>query len=403
MPRAEARPVVMICAATFWNGTTMLDHHLARELARYAEVIYLDPPTSVLTKWRNPAAGKASRGPWLESVGAGITVARPRVNPLMERRIGKPLALALTRRVMRRAVRRLGYRPVHAVVLPSLNPLFDVLGERYRVFYASDDLVAGAGLMGINDPALARRAARLPRQADVVAAVSPPLVDALRSLGVAALLIPNGVDVDHFATTMTARPPADIVAELAAATGRTSRVVGFVGHLGDRIDADLVAAVADRDCTVLLVGPRQRTSTPGRLDALLDRPNVCWIGPRDYTELPSVLAAADVWMVPYGDSDFNRASFPLKLLEYLAAGRRVVATDLPAVHWLQTDLVSVASTPNGFADAVQAALAEPLTAAESARRIEFAAGHGWAERVRLLAESIALTEAAEPARGERVG
>jgi glycosyltransferase involved in cell wall biosynthesis len=389
----------MICAATFWHGTTMLDHHLARELTRYAEVIYLDPPTSVLTKWRNPAAAKASQGPWLERVAAGITVARPRVNPLMERRIGKPLALALTRRTMRRAVRQLGSRPVHAVVLPSLNPLFDVLAERYRVFYASDDLVAGAGLMGIRDPALARQAARLPQQADVVAAVSQPLVDDLRSVGVDALLIPNGVDVEHFATTLTATPSAEVTAKLDGAR----RVVGFVGHLGDRIDAELLAAVADRDCTVLLVGPRQRTSTPGLLDALLARPNVCWVGPQDYADLPSVLAAADVWMVPYGDSDFNRASFPLKLLEYLAAGRRVVATDLPAVRWLDTDLVSVATTAAGFADAVQAAFAEPLTAAESALRIEFASRHGWSERVRLLAMSIALTEAATPARGERVG
>jgi teichuronic acid biosynthesis glycosyltransferase TuaH len=198
---------------------------------------------------------------------------------------------------------------------------------------------------------------------------------------------------------MTTFPSAEVAAKLNG----SSRVVGFVGHLGDRIDADLIAAVADRDCTVLLVGPRQRTSTPGLLDALLARPNVCWVGPQDYADLPSVLAAADVWMVPYGDTDFNRASFPLKLLEYLAAGRRVVATDLPAVRWLDTDLVSVAATASGFADAVQAALAEPLTAAESGRRVEFASRHGWPERVRLLAESIALTEAAVPARGERVG
>src|SRR5690349_17050047 len=98
----------MICAATFWNGPTMLDHHLARELAGYADVIYLDPPTSALTRWRNPHASAAAAGPQTEPVGPGITVVRPRVNPLMERRVGKPLALALTRRTMRRAVKALG-------------------------------------------------------------------------------------------------------------------------------------------------------------------------------------------------------------------------------------------------------------------------------------------------------
>jgi teichuronic acid biosynthesis glycosyltransferase TuaH len=293
---------------------------------------------------------------------------------------------------MRRAVKALGGRPVHAVVLPSLNPLFGVLRERFRVFYASDDLVAGAGLMGISDPALARQAAALPLQADVVVAVSPPLVDGLKTLGVDPVLIPNGVDVEHFARAMTSTPDPELIAQL----GETGQVVGFVGHLGDRIDVELLAAVADRDCTLLLVGPRQRTATPGLLDALLERPNVHWIGPRPYAELPTVLAAADVWLLPYGDSEFNRASFPLKLLEYLAAGRRVVATDLPAVRWLETDLVSVASTPAEFADAVTAALADPLTEAETEARSSFAAGHGWAERVRLLAERIALTDNARP-------
>ena len=388
-PAGPARPLVMICAATYWHATTMLDHHLARELARHAEVIYLEPPTSFLTRWRNPAAGEAFRHPERERVETSITVVRPRVNPLMERRVGKALALALTRRAMRRAVGGSGFtgagsRPVHAVVLMSLNPLFGVLKERFRVFYASDDLAAGAGLMGIHDPALPVRAVQLPRQADVVAAVSPPLVERLRAEGIKALLIPNGVDVAHFARTAITEPAADL-----AALG--SRVVGFVGHLGDRIDVDLVAAVAERDCAVLLVGPRQRTATGDRLDRLLSRPNVHWVGPRPYSELPSVLAAADVWMLPYGDSAFNRASFPLKLLEYLAAGRRVVATDLPAVRWLDTDLVQVARTPEDFAAAVQAALDDPLTAAESAGRREFASAHGWPRRIRTLTDRIALT------------
>lgn len=379
----EPQPLVMICAATYWHGPTMLDHHVARELARYADVIYLDPPTSFLTKWRNPVAGEASQLPWYERVAPGITVFRPRVNPLMERRWGKPLALALVRRTMRRAAARYGSRPVHAVVLMSLNPLFGVLGERFRVFYASDDLTAGAGLMGIHDHGLAAQAVGLPRQADVVAAVSPPLVERLWADGIDALLIPNGVDVAHFARTTTTQAAADL-----ETIG--PRVVGFVGHLGDRIDLDLVAAVADRDCSVLLVGPRQRGACRGGLERLLQRPNVHWVGPRPYAELPAVLAAADVWMLPYGDSDFNRASFPLKILEYLAAGRRVVATDLPAVRWLDTDLIEIASTPAMFADRVASSLNHPLTSGESSRRTAFAAGHGWSERVRPLAARIDL-------------
>ena len=389
MATSESRPLVMICAATYWHGTTMLDHHLARELARYADVIYLDPPTSFLTKWRNPAAGEASRRPRYEQVQDGITVVRPRVNPLMERRGGKLLALALTRLAMLRAARRFRPRPVHAVVLLSLNPLLGVLRERFRVFYASDDLAAGAELMGITDPHLAARAIRLPRQADVVAAVSATLVESLRAEGVPALLIPNGVQVEHFATAATVAPATDIA-------GLGPRLVGFVGHLGDRIDVDLIAAVADRQCTVVLVGPWPRSSRSGPLATLMERPNVHWVGPRSYAELPAVLAAAEVWMLPYADSEFNRASFPLKLLEYLAAGRRVVATDLPAVQWLDSELIVTAAGAKGFAAAVESELSRPWAVGEAAARTAFAAGHGWPERVRVLAERLFLTGPPDP-------
>ena len=80
----------------------------------------------------------------------------------------------------------------------------------------------------------------------------------------------------------------------------------------------------------------------------------------------------DVGVVPYRDSPFNRGSFPLKTLEYLAAGRAVVATDLPAVRWLATDLISVATTPPAFADQVDRFLAQPRTPDMLARRQTFA-------------------------------
>jgi len=128
----------------------------------------------------------------------------------------------------------------------------------------------------------------------------------------------------------------------------------------------------------------------------MERPNVHWVGPRSYAELPAVLAAAEVWMLPYADSEFNRASFPLKLLEYLAAGRRVVATDLPAVQWLDSELIVTAAGAKGFAAAVESELSRPWAVGEAAARTAFAAGHGWPERVRVLAERLFLTGPPDP-------
>ena len=62
---------------------------------------------------------------------------------------------------------------MRAVIVPSLNPLFGAVGEQYSVFYAGDDYVAGARLLGINPRRLERRARRQPVDADIVVGVSP--------------------------------------------------------------------------------------------------------------------------------------------------------------------------------------------------------------------------------------
>jgi teichuronic acid biosynthesis glycosyltransferase TuaH len=372
--------VVVICATTYWSGTRLLDQHIAEALTEYAPVLYVDPPTSVLSRFRNHEARVAAGPPGLTVLRPRLALLRPRVLPLKERPIGKQIALASVRRAVREATRTLGATRVQALIVPSLNPMFGTADERVSVFYAKDDYLAGAGLMGIRQRRLRTRAVRQPRDADVVVAVSPVLVDRYRELGIDAVLIPNGCDVDHFATVSA--PPSRPVPP----------VVGFVGHVSDRIDFDLLDAVASAGHELRIIGSRQETlRRVDRFEALTARPNVTWSGPVPYADLADELAGLTTCLLPYdNDSRFNRASFPLKVLEYLAAGRRVVATGLPAVQWLDTDLISVANTAGDFAAAVTESLRSPLGADEVARRRAFAAGHTWRERTRLLADALQL-------------
>jgi teichuronic acid biosynthesis glycosyltransferase TuaH len=106
--------------------------------------------------------------------------------------------------------------------------------------------------------------------------------------------------------------------------------------------------------------------------------------------MPAYLRVIDVGLTPYRDSDFNRASFPLKTLEYLAAGRDVVSTPLPATRWLGTDLIGVAAGPAGFAAAVTAALARPRTPEAAQRRQRFAREHSWDRRAKVLADLLGV-------------
>jgi teichuronic acid biosynthesis glycosyltransferase TuaH len=164
-------------------------------------------------------------------------------------------------------------------------------------------------------------------------------------------------------------------------------VAGFVGRINERTDLRLLEAIADRGRSLLLVGPKDPAFEPGRFEALRRRPNVRWVGLKPSGALPSYLQMMDVGLVPYRDSRFNRGSFPLKTLEYLAAGLPVVATDLPAIRWLATDLVCIAG-PASFADQVDRLLATPRTAAMRERRQAFAEQHGWARRAADIHDAI---------------
>jgi teichuronic acid biosynthesis glycosyltransferase TuaH len=148
-------------------------------------------------------------------------------------------------------------------------------------------------------------------------------------------------------------------------------------------------------------------------------------------DVPGYLAAIDIGITPYTSSEFNRASFPLKTLEYLAAGRPVVSSDLPGARWLHDDLaaadqapaeiMTLASTPAEFVSAVRRLAAQPgggvdpaLPGAldpaqpdggvaappggawEVARRDRcraFARRHSWARRADALAAAIGLRPA----------
>jgi teichuronic acid biosynthesis glycosyltransferase TuaH len=260
--------------------------------------------------------------------------------------------------------------------------LLDAVPTRQRLFYATDDFVAGAGLMGTDAAWLARRQRRQLELADTVVAISPALRDGWAESRPDIHMIPNGCEPEHYAGVDALPAPDDI---------RLPRpIAGFVGHMSERIDLAMLEAVAATGTSLLLVGPRQSTFEIARMDALLARPNVRWVGPKAFAELPPYLGAIDVGVTPYQRSDFNRASFPLKTLEYLAAGRPAVVSDLPAHRWLDTPHVSIAGSPEAFAARVLEVLAMPPDPAAAAERRAIATHHSWTARTAEIAALLGL-------------
>jgi teichuronic acid biosynthesis glycosyltransferase TuaH len=233
---------------------------------------------------------------------------------------------------------------------------------------------------------LLREQRRQANHADRVLVVTEHLGKRWQALGHKPILVPNGCDTERFSATDNAPWPGDV--------DLPGPIAGVFGHLSNRIDLKILEAVADRGLSLILVGTVQSGFS---LERLLARPNVRYLGPKPFDLMPSYLRAIDVGLTPYAASAFNQASFPMKTLEYLAAGRATVSTDLPAARWLASDLIGIAQTPEGFADAVERAMAVPRTPKLVQERQAFALRHSWLARAEQFAGVLGLVDHANQA------
>ena len=372
--------LVVLCAANNYDGIKLADQHMAEELSRLRPVLYVDPPLSIITAWTSPEAARSLVKPKLQYLSDRLARLTPVVQPFPTRRGMTVITNSLLRILLRRATTRLGGTVSAVVSAWPLHPIFGSCRERTRIYWAQDDFVGGAALLGLDAQLLKSTELRVAAKADAIVAANPLVNERWREFGSVSHLIPFGVDTH----------PYRAVEKMMMPPGITLRrpIAGFIGHINDRMDLALLEEIADRGRSLLLVGPRKSTYEPARWDALVARPNVVWVGPQPFEALPNYLSSIDVGLVPYLDSAFNRGSFPLKTLEYLAAGKPVVATGLPAIRWLNTDLIKIAETPSEFADAVDTQLNRLSTDADLVSRRLFAAQHSWARRAANMLQVI---------------
>lgn len=311
-----------------WDRYAGSHRHMAVALSEHFRILWVDPPISPATRARQRDGAARTLRPALTEPSDRITRVTPVVLPGFSRPGIRSTTAPLIRSQVRWAVRKLNVQP-SAVVMAYLGDLLGGWGEGVtNVLFGTDDYVAGAELMGLSAGYLHRLEQRALAGADVVVAVTEQLAGRWSGGRARTVVIPNGC-----------WPAAGTAARPAAAAARLPwPVIGLVGHLSDRIDFDVLAAIADAGFSLLLVGPRDPEWEPLRFSQLIDRPSVRYVGAVPSADIPSCLASVDVGITPYRDTPFNRASFPLKTLEYLGAGLPVISADLPAARWLRSDL-----------------------------------------------------------------
>jgi glycosyltransferase involved in cell wall biosynthesis len=279
--------------------------------------------------------------PWWRFIGEHADVFHERgVAAIVEFPVGEFLPLA-------RAIRRVG----GSVVYDLLDNWDSALGGNWY------------------SPAVERRVIAL---SDVLIATAAPLASRLAAMsGREVTLVPNAVNTDLFDPGRCWERPADYPA------APWSMI--YIGALwGDWFDWELLRrlAFAYPEAAVVMVGDYQ--------DRMASPANVHFLGLKAQADLPGYLAHADVAIIPWKTNAVTHATSPLKVYEYLAMRRPVVAPRLDALAAIPG--VHLSSDTDAFVRNVGRARGAPL---DPGIVDAFVARNSWPARIATLLGLIA--------------
>ena len=232
-------------------------------------------------------------------------------------------------------------------------------------------------------PELPALEASLLRRADLVFTGGQSLYEAKKHLHHNIHVLPSSVDTAHFASarSISVDPPD----QRAIPRPR----LGFCGVLDERLDIPLLQGIAEARPAwqLVMLGPIVKID-PADLPRL---PNIHYLGPKRYEELPAYLSGWDLALVLFARNEATRFISPTKTPEYLAAGKPVVSTSIRDVvtPYADRDLVRIADTVDDFVQACANALRE-VPEPRRVRADVFLRGTSWN---RTWAKSAALLDA----------
>lgn len=358
------------------DETWMGRHQISTGLSRYFQVVWVNPARG----WRTLLSARPQKKESAEDRFPGFRIYDP--GPWLPQ-LYRPRILAgiSARARMRGALHSLPLGSCKSVVFclwrPGFAPVLELDKPDLVVYHIADEY----SFSDVEEP-ISEEELGLIRGAGQVFVHSTALMEKKGGLNPNTAFVPNGVDFQAFARPRS--EPEDM--------RRIPRPrIGYTGVIKHQVDLRLLLELSSKhpSWSFVLIGPQGHLGDHvGWFNELLHRRNVHWLGAKPVEALPAYTQHLDVCLLCYRLNDYTKFIFPLKLHEYLAAGRPVVGSPIRTLQDF-AQVISLATTPDEWSSAIEANLGSgALWAEKVAERRRIAQRHDWSLLVRTIAGTI---------------
>jgi glycosyltransferase involved in cell wall biosynthesis/SAM-dependent methyltransferase len=277
-----------------------------------------------------------------------------------------------------------GYLLSEAVVIVDIPYWSRIMEGRIgkKLIYSCMDYVAG--FSDLDKEQIERDEEKLFKLADLTIFSSRALVSRFGGKCKRHALIRNGCEFDLFHSVLEKEypVPGDI-----KGMDNGLPIVGYIGAIADWFDAEAVFNIGfllNKRANIVLIGDYFH----GNIGVLRNLPNVFILGEKPYSSLPAYLQCFDICMIPFKENALTECTNPVKLYEYMAAGKPVVSTPLPELALICPGLVEVTSNPLYFANIILYLIANGFDKDRTQERVEWARQNDWDNRAKFFQKYI---------------
>lgn len=215
---------------------------------------------------------------------------------------------------------------------------------------------------------------QLVKESDMVICTSRALYQEKSKINKNTYFVPNAADLSHSSKALDENLAAHPILEKIP-----KPIIGYFGSIERRIDFDMMQSVinSNPDKSFVFVGPYYAEHVPGWF---FNTPNVHLPGPVSYADMPQMLKGFDIAIIPFKKDEVSATIFPLKLFEYLGAGKPVIITDFnPDLKEYTFGAVNFCGNSTAFGEAINNILKND-NAEKQQERLAVAQKNNWAIR-----------------------